>query len=112
MLSLKTTTALIAAISVIATASAVPALIPQAFAQNNNVTAFQSNSFTADIDQKQNQFAYSGNNDNGDTTIKQSADQGFCLQSNQQNVAAGDDAIGNDQVSAIVADDGSKVDCS
>jgi ABC-type transport system involved in cytochrome bd biosynthesis fused ATPase/permease subunit len=121
MLSLKTTiAALIAAISVIATASAVPALIPQAFAQalddnndnGNTVTADQSNSFTADISQSQSQFAYSGNNDNGDTTIKQSADQGFCLQSNQQNVAAGDDAIGNDQVNAIVADDGSKVDCS
>ena len=119
MLSLKTTTAaLIAALSVIATASAVPALIPQAFAwtvddndNGNTVTATQSNSFTANVDQSISQYAGDiGDDDDGaDTT--QTASQGFCLQVNQQNSAAGDDAT-NTGVNAIVANDESAVDCS
>jgi hypothetical protein len=120
MLSLKTTiAALIAALSVIATASAVPALVPQAFAwtvddnndDGNTVTATQSNSFTANIDQSISQYAGAENDDDGTTTITQDASQGFCLQVNQQNAAAGDDAT-NTGVNAIVANDESAVDCS
>jgi hypothetical protein len=109
MLSLKTTTilaALIATISVIATTSAVPALIPQAFAQDaadgtdgtnfrdNDVVASQSNSITKDITQTQSQsVGSSGTNDgtdgtNGRTDIDQDADQGFCELSNQANAIA------------------------
>ena len=112
MLSLKTTiAALIAALSVIATASAVPALIPQAFAQNT-VNATQSNSITADISQSQSQFAGAENNDDdGTTDTTQTASQGFCLQANQQNSAAGNDAT-NNAANAIVANEGSAVDCS
>jgi hypothetical protein len=121
MLSAKTTiAALIAALSVIATASAVPAFIPQAFAQNvmeddnndgNTVTATQSNSFTANVDQSISQYAGFDDDDDGTTTITQEASQGFCLQVNQQNSAAGDDAT-NTGVNAIVANDESAVDCS
>jgi hypothetical protein len=124
MLSLKTTiAALIAALSVIATASVATALVPQAFAQTlddndddgNTVTATQSNSFTANVDQSQTQ--YTGDigddglldDDRADTT--QTASQGFCLQANQQNSAAGDDAT-NTGVNAIVANNQSAVDCS
>jgi hypothetical protein len=108
MLSLKTTiAALIAALSVIATASVAGAFIPQAFAQNT-VTANQSNSFTADISQSQSQSA--GTDDDDDSTTDQTANQGFCLQSNQQNAAAGDDAT-NTGVNAIVANNQSAVDC-
>jgi hypothetical protein len=119
MLSLKTTiAALIAALSVIATASAVPALIPQAFAfieddddEGNTVTADQSNSFTANVDQSISQSAGTDDDDDGTTTITQDASQGFCLQVNQQNSAAGDDAT-NTGVNAIVANNQSAVDCS
>ena len=120
MLSLKTTiAALIAALSVIATASVASAFIPQAFAENvmdgnddgNTVTADQSNSFTANVDQSISQYAGVEENDDGTTTITQDASQGFCLQANQQNAAAGDDAT-NVGVNAIVADDQSAVDCS
>jgi hypothetical protein len=121
MLSPKTTIAtLIAALSVIATASAVPALVPQAFASfmeddnnddGNTVTATQSNSFTANVDQSISQYAGAENDDDGTTTITQDASQGFCLQVNQQNAAAGDDAT-NTGVNAIVANDESAVDCS
>jgi hypothetical protein len=119
MLSLKTTiAALIAALSVIATASAVPALIPQAFAfieddddEGNTVTADQSNSFTANVDQSISQSAGTNDDDDGTSTITQEASQGFCLQVNQQNAAAGDDAT-NTGTNAIVANEGSAVDCS
>jgi hypothetical protein len=116
MLSLKTTiAALIAALSVIATASAVPALIPQAFAQNT-VNATQSNSFSASISQSQSQHAGAENNDNDNdnddrTDTTQTASQGFCLQANQQNAAAGENAT-NNAANAIVANEGSAVDCS
>jgi hypothetical protein len=130
MLSLKTTiAALIAALSVIATASVATAFIPQAFAQaaddnngeqENTVTADQSNSFTANIQQSQSQSAGGtddiaatdngdGNDDDG-TDTTQEAFQGFCLQSNQQNAAAGNDAT-NTGVNAIVANNQSDVDC-
>jgi hypothetical protein len=114
MLSLKTT---IAALSVIATASVASALIPQAFAQalddnddeGNTVTAFQSNSQELNVSQSQSQVGAAeagtnddddtaatgtnGNKDNGGTAIvAQDASQGFCLQTNQQNAAAGNDA--------------------
>jgi hypothetical protein len=119
MLSLKTTTAaLIAALSVIATASAVPALIPQAFAwtvddndNGNTVTATQSNSFTANVDQSQTQYAGDIGDDGDKADTTQTASQGFCLQANQQNSAAGDDAT-NTGVNAIVANNQSAVDCS
>jgi hypothetical protein len=108
MLSLKTTiAALIAALSVIATASVAGAFIPQAFAQNT-VNATQSNSFAADISQSQSQSA--GAEDDDDSTTEQTASQGFCLQSNQQNAAAGNDAT-NTGVNAIVANNQSAVDC-
>ena len=119
MLSLKTTiAALIAALSVIATASVAGAFIPQAFAQTldendddgNTVTATQSNSFTANVDQSQTQYTgfIEDDDDKADTT--QTASQGFCLQANQQNAAAGDDAT-NTGVNAIVANNQSAVDC-
>jgi hypothetical protein len=114
MLSLKTTVAaLIAALSVIATASAVPAFIPQAFASieddnndGNTVDATQSNSFTANVDQSISQYAGAENDDDGTTTITQDASQGFCLQVNQQNAAAGDDAAN------FASNSISKSDCS
>jgi hypothetical protein len=120
MLSLKTTiAALIAALSVIATASVAGAFIPQAFAQavddndddGTTVTADQSNSFTANVDQSQSQYTgfIEDDDDRADTT--QTASQGFCLQANQQNAAAGDDAT-NTGVNAIVANNQSAVDCS
>ena len=125
MLSLKTTiAALIAALSVIATASVAGAFIPQAFAQavddNNNdddnggntVTATQSNSFTANVDQSQTQYTGDiGDDDDDRADTAQDASQGFCLQSNQQNAAAGNDAT-NTGVNAIVANNQSAVDCS
>ena len=118
MLSLKTTAALIAAISAIATASVASAFIPQAFASieddnndGNTVDATQSNSFTANVDQSISQYAGAENDDNGRTDTTQTASQGFCLQANQQNAAAGDDAT-NVGINAIIADDKSAVDCS
>jgi hypothetical protein len=87
--------------ALIATMSLLGAVTPAAFAQNT-VTATQSNSFTADISQSQAQTAAD------DAT--QTASQGFCLQANQQNSAAGDDAT-NTGVNAIVANDQSAVDC-
>ena len=126
MLSLKTTiAALIAALSVIATASVAGAFIPQAFAQavddnnddngGNTVTANQSNSFTASISQSQSQStgaidAMTDDDDDG-TDTTQTASQGFCLQANQQNAAAGNDA-NNTGTNAIVANNQSAVDCS
>ena len=126
MLSLKTTiAALIAALSVIATASVAGAFIPQAFAQavddnnddngGNTVTATQSNSFSANVDQSQTQYtgdigAMTDDDDDG-TDTTQTASQGFCLQANQQNAAAGNDAT-NTGVNAIVANNQSAVDCS
>ena len=108
MLSLKTTiAALIAALSVIATASVAGAFIPQAFAQNT-VNATQSNSFAADISQSQSQST--GTEDDDGSTTEQAASQGFCLQANQQNAAAGDDAT-NTGVNAIVANNQSSVNC-
>ena len=115
MLSLKTTiAALIAALSVIATASVAGAFIPQAFAQNT-VNATQSNSFSADISQSQSQStgaidAMTDDDDDG-TDTTQTASQGFCLQANQQNAAAGNDAT-NTGVNAIVANNQSAVNCS
>ena len=121
MLSLKTTiAALIAALSVIATASVAGAFIPQAFAQavddngeeqENTVTATQSNSFTANVDQSQTQYAGDIGDDGDKADTTQTASQGFCLQANQQNSAAGDDAT-NTGVNAIVANNQSAVDCS
>jgi hypothetical protein len=124
MLSLKTTiAALIAALSVLATVSVGSALIPQAFAQNvmdddegNTVDATQSNSFTANIGQSQTQSSGAAidvmtDDDDDGTDTTQTANQGFCLQANQQNAAAGDDAT-NTGANAIAADNESVVDCS
>jgi type II secretory pathway pseudopilin PulG len=80
----------------------------QAYAQNT-VDATQSNSFTADISQSASQDAQTGgetdeetgeetdevtdeetDGDSGD--VSQDISQGFCLQVNQQNAAAGNDA--------------------
>ena len=123
MLSLKTTiAALIAALSVIATASVATALVPQAFAQavddnnddngGNTVTATQSNSFTANVDQSQTQYTGDiGDDDDDRADTTQDASQGFCLQANQQNAAAGNTAT-NTGANAIVANNQSAVDCS
>jgi hypothetical protein len=101
-----TAAALIAAMSVIATASVLGTLTPQAFAQNT-VTATQSNSFTVNVAQ--------GIEQTGGDDSEQSASQGFCLQANQQNAAAGNDAT-NTGVNVIVGtadgDDSTGVDCS
>jgi hypothetical protein len=106
MRSLRTTTALIAAMSVIATVSVLGTLTPQAFAQNT-VTATQSNSFTAGVSQS---ITQTGGDDS-----EQSASQGFCLLVNQQNAAAGNDAT-NTGINAIVGtaegDESTGVDCS
>jgi hypothetical protein len=75
------TTALIAALSL------VGAVTPAAFAQNT-VTATQSNSFTGTISQSATQDS----SDSDFSTVDQTSSQGFCLQVNQQNAAAGDDA--------------------
>jgi hypothetical protein len=92
MLSLKTTATLIAALSVIATVSAVPALIPQAFAWivadnigNDEVTATQSNSATQTSTQTASQTQ---DDNNGDQILVQNS----CQSVQQQNSAAGDDA--------------------
>jgi cytoskeletal protein RodZ len=84
----------------------------QVYAQNT-VDATQSNSFTADISQSASQDAQTGgetdevtdeetdeetdevtdeetDGDSGD--VSQDSSQGFCLQVNQQNAAAGNDA--------------------
>jgi hypothetical protein len=101
MLSLKTTiAALIAALSVIATASVAGAFIPQAFAQNaddddnggTDVTAFQSNSLNKEVNQNIRQGAEAETGEDGTAIVAQEASQGFCEQSNQQNAAAGNDA--------------------
>jgi uncharacterized low-complexity protein len=93
MISPKTT-ALIAAL--IAAVSLVGAVTPAAFAQNS-VDATQSNSFTVDVAQAQE--ASTGEQE-----------QGFCLQANQQNAAAGNDAS-NSASNTISASDRSEVDC-
>jgi hypothetical protein len=101
-----TTTALIAAMSVIATASILGTLTPQAFAQNT-VDATQSNSATFEASQS---ISQTGGDDS-----EQSASQGFCIQLNQQNAAAGNDAT-NTGINAILGtadgDDSTGVDCS
>jgi hypothetical protein len=94
------TTALTTAL-IIAAMSLLGAVTPAAFAQNT-VSATQSNSFTADISQSQSS--------SGDFS-ESSQDQGFCLQVNQQNAAAGDDAA-NFASNSIIANDDSEVDCS
>ncbi len=48
--------------------------------------------------------------DDDGTDTTQTASQGFCLQANQQNAAAGNDAT-NTGVNAIVANNQSAVDC-
>ena len=87
--------ALIAAL--LAVVSLVGAVTPAAFAQDGNtVTADQSNGFSATISQTQSDDRQ---------------EQGFCLQSNQQNAAAGNDAT-NSATNAISATDNSEVECS
>jgi hypothetical protein len=101
MLSLKTTIAtLIAALSVIATASVAGAFIPQAFAQENdddnggtNVTAFQSNFLQKEVNQNIRQGAEAETGDDGTAIVAQDASQGFCELTNQQNAAAGESAF-------------------
>lgn len=103
------TTALVAAMALLGTVA--PAAFAQTFIipvqdndENDEVNADQSNSFTANIAQSQNQEAYGTNyGDYGEVEIEQNADQGFCLQANQQNAAAGRDAI-NAASNSISAD--------
>jgi hypothetical protein len=73
----------------------VPALIPQASAfieddnnGGNTVDATQSNSAETTVTQTINQEA----NDNFASSVTQEASQEACIQVNQQNAAAGDDA--------------------
>src|ERR671923_241812 len=61
--------------------------------------------FAANVDQSISQYAGAENDDNGRTDTTQTASQGFCLQVNQQNAAAGDDAT-NIGANAIVANEG------
>jgi hypothetical protein len=99
-------------LSIIGTLAVITAINPtiQAYAQNsgNTVTATQSNSFTATVDQSASQSASPAEGDDisgeGDG-VDQSIEQGFCLQVNQQNAAAGNDAT-NDAANEI-----SKTDC-
>jgi hypothetical protein len=83
----------------IAAVSLVGAVTPAAFAQNT-VDADQSNSFSVTLGLSQSA--------EGDDITQ---DQGFCLQANQQNAAAGNDAT-NAASNSIAANDGSTVDCS
>ena len=107
------TSALIAAL--IAAVSLVGAVTPAAFAQDttvatgNTVDSEQSTSFSATISQTQ-----SPSNDASSQTQSPSSaeqDQGFCLQANQQNAAAGNTAS-NSASNSISATDNSEVDCS
>jgi hypothetical protein len=102
------TMATIAAVAAILAAAINPTM--QAYAQNN-VTATQSNSFSADIDQSQSGTAGGSAEDHGSVDSSVSQSQGFCLQVNQQNAAAGNDAT-NTGVNAIIANNQSAVDCS
>jgi hypothetical protein len=95
--------AVLAGIVAVSAASIVP--LQQAFAQNT-VTATQSNSFTANVAQG---ITQSGSTTGGGT-VTNTASQGFCLQANQQNAAAGDDAT-NVGINAILALRQSAVDC-
>lgn len=74
-------------LSIIGALAVIAAINPtmQAYAQNT-VTADQSNSFTADISQSGTGGDGGDKGDGGDVS------QGFCLQVNQQNAAAGNDA--------------------
>ena len=95
--------------AVLAAVAVSAAIVPlqQAFAQNT-VTATQSNSFTGTISQGISQSASaSGSGSSASNT----ASQGFCLQVNQQNAAAGRDAT-NTGANAISASGLSAVDCS
>ena len=91
-------------LSIIGALAVIAAINPtmQAYAQDqsNTVTSDQSNSFTADISQSQSLT-------DGDGV---DASQGFCLQANQQNAAAGDDAT-NTGTNEISASDSSTVEC-
>jgi hypothetical protein len=103
--------------SIIGALAVIAAINPtmQTYAQDtqeNTVTATQSNSFTADISQSQtvgDDETYQGgavsgfdNEVDGDGAVSGfdnevdgddgDVSQGFCLQANQQNSAAGDDA--------------------
>ena len=100
MLSLKTTiAALIAAISVIATASVVPALIPQAFAQFNNtgdVSSSQNVNIQKEVNQNIEQNAASSaiadgdySSNEADSQTNQQASQGFCEQIAVSQATAG-----------------------
>ena len=93
--------AVLAAVAV--SAAIVP--IQQAFAQT--VTATQSNSFSATVGQSISQSASA----TGGGSASNTASQGFCLQVNQQNAAAGRDAT-NTGTNVISAALGSVVDCS
>jgi hypothetical protein len=116
MISPKTT-ALIAAMSLLG--AAAPAAFAQSFSFNNNgaVTATQSNSLTANIAQTSSQYV--GDDNTGD--VEQESSQGFCLQSAQQNAAAGNIAanIATQDISDVDVEDDSdqndidvEVDCS
>ena len=81
--------------------SVLSTVAPAAFAQNS-VTANQSNSFTANVAQGQTSTGGSGDTEQ---------EQGFCLFTNQQNAAAGDDAT-NQGANSFFADRGGEIDCS
>ena len=78
--------AVLAGIIAVSAAAIVP--LQEASAQQRTVTATQSNSFTGTISQSTTQSATA----NGGGTASNTASQGFCLQVNQQNAAAGNDA--------------------
>jgi hypothetical protein len=94
-------------LSIMGALAVIAAINPtmQAYAQDGNtVTAFQSNSFTATVDQSASQADGDDISAEADG-VDQSIEQGFCLQVNQQNAAAGNDAT-NDAANEI-----SETDC-
>jgi hypothetical protein len=75
--------------TLIAAVPLVGTVTPSAFAQTtSDVDATQDNPFTADSSQSASPSASAS----GDGSVNQEISQGFCLQVNQQNAAAGNDA--------------------
>jgi hypothetical protein len=104
---------LFAVLAAVAVSAAIVPLQQASAQQSNTVRAMQSNSFSVDVTQGITQNGATngvGSASNGGGTVTNTASQGFCLQANQQNAAAGDDAT-NVGVNAIIATGGSSVNC-
>jgi hypothetical protein len=91
--------AVLAGIVTVSAAALVP--LQQASAQQSNtVTATQSNSFSASVSQSISQQGTAS----GGGSVSNTASQGFCLQANQQNAAAGNDATNTGSNTIAFAD--------